>query len=131
MLTAAEILGNLRSEYELVPLPGRGSAPAELWQVVRGPGLPAGRTGTVGVIASVTNPFCADCDRIRLTADGQLRNCLFARTESDLRTPLRAGADDAELAALMRAAVAAKRRGHGIGDPDFVQPDRPMSAIGG
>jgi cyclic pyranopterin phosphate synthase len=83
------------------------------------------------VIASVTHPFCADCDRVRLTADGQLRNCLFARTESDLRTPMRNGADDAELAQLMQAAVASKRRGHGIGDPGFVQPDRPMSAIGG
>jgi cyclic pyranopterin phosphate synthase len=131
MLTGAEILAGLRTEYELAPLPGRGSAPAELWQVVRGPGLPAGQTGTVGVIASVTNPFCADCDRVRLTADGQLRNCLFARTESDLRTPLRNGADDVELAGQMQAAVMVKRRGHGIGDPDFVQPDRPMSAIGG
>jgi cyclic pyranopterin phosphate synthase len=83
------------------------------------------------VIASVTKPFCAACDRLRFTADGQLRNCLFAREESDLRTPLRAGASDAELADLMRRAVAGKRRGHGIGDPEFVQPDRPMSAIGG
>jgi cyclic pyranopterin phosphate synthase len=131
MLTGPEILANLRTQYELAPEPGRGSAPAELWRVVRGPGLAGDQTGTVGVIASVTNPFCADCDRVRLTADGQLRNCLFARTESDLRTPMRQGADDAELAELMRAAVATKRRGHGIGDPDFVQPDRPMSAIGG
>lgn len=131
MLTAAEILARLRTEYVLAPAGGRGSAPAEVWQVLRGPGLAAGRTGTVGVIASVTHPFCAACDRVRLTADGQLRNCLFARTESDLRTPLRDGASDDELADLMRAAVAAKRRGHGIGDPDFVQPDRPMSAIGG
>jgi cyclic pyranopterin phosphate synthase len=86
---------------------------------------------TVGVIASVTRPFCGDCDRVRLTADGQVRDCLFARTESDLRTPLRAGASDAELADLWVAAVAGKRPGHGIDDPAFLQPARPMSAIGG
>ena len=68
---------------------------------------------------------------MRLTADGQVRNCLFARAESDLRTPLRAGADDDELADLWVAAVAGKRAGHGIDDPTFLQPDRPMSAIGG
>jgi cyclic pyranopterin phosphate synthase len=79
----------------------------------------------------VTQPFCGACDRVRLTADGQIRNCLFARTESDLRTPLRNGATDAELAALWVAAVAGKKPGHGINDPSFLQPDRPMSAIGG
>jgi cyclic pyranopterin phosphate synthase len=131
MLTGAEILAALEVDYELAALPARGSAPAEVWQVLRGPGLPDGATGTVGIIASVTSPFCASCDRLRLTADGQLRNCLFAREESDLRTPLRAGASDGELAGLMRAAVAGKRRGHGIDEPTFVQPDRPMSAIGG
>ena len=131
MLTGAEILAQLRTAYELVPMSGRGSAPAETWRVLSGPGLAAGQRGVVGVIASVTQPFCADCDRLRLTADGQIRNCLFAREESDLRTPMRAGASDAELADLMRAAVAGKRRGHGIGEPEFVQPDRPMSAIGG
>jgi cyclic pyranopterin phosphate synthase len=83
------------------------------------------------VIASVTRPFCGTCDRVRLTADGQVRNCLFARTESDLRGPLRAGASDAELAARWQRAVAAKLPGHGINDPSFLQPDRPMSAIGG
>jgi cyclic pyranopterin phosphate synthase len=83
------------------------------------------------VIASVTRPFCGTCDRVRLTADGQVRNCLFARTESDLRGPLRAGASDAELAAQWQRAVAAKLPGHGINDPSFLQPDRPMSAIGG
>ena len=83
------------------------------------------------MIGSVTRPFCGACDRVRLTADGQVRNCLFAREESDLRGPLRAGAGDAELAALWRRAVAAKLPGHGINDPTFLQPDRPMSAIGG
>jgi len=79
----------------------------------------------------VTRPFCRDCDRLRLTADGQLRTCLFARTETDLRGPLRDGADDGELSRLIRIAVAGKQAGHGIDAADFVQPDRPMSAIGG
>ncbi len=83
------------------------------------------------MIGSVTRPFCAACDRVRLTADGQIRNCLFAREESDLRGPMRAGASDGELAGLWRRAVAAKLPGHGINDPTFLQPDRPMSAIGG
>ena len=87
--------------------------------------------GRLGVIASVTRPFCRDCDRLRLTADGQLRTCLFARYETDLRGPLRAGADDAELAEIIRVAVAGKQAGHGIGEAGFVQPVRTMSAIGG
>ena len=126
MVTAEEILAMLRVEFELTPLPheDRGSAPAEEWIVDGGP-------GRVGVIGSVTRPFCGACDRVRLTADGQLRNCLFARTESDLRTALRAGADDEELAAMMRASLLAKLPGHGIDDPGFLQPVRPMSAIGG
>ena len=90
----------------------------------------AGRA-TVGIIASVSAPFCAACDRVRLTADGQVRNCLFARGEVDLRGPLREGATDDELAALIQGEMWRKARGHGIGRPDFVQPDRPMSAIGG
>ena len=83
------------------------------------------------MIGSVTRPFCAACDRVRLTADGQIRNYLFARHESDLRTPLRAGADDDQLAAIWRRAVTAKLPGHGINDHGFLQPARPMSAIGG
>jgi cyclic pyranopterin phosphate synthase len=83
------------------------------------------------VIASVTRPFCGDCDRVRLTADGQVRNCLFTREESDLRGALRSGATDEELADRWVAAMAAKLPGHGINDPTFLQPDRPMSAIGG
>ena len=124
MVSGDEILAQLRAEFDLAPEPGRGSAPAQTWVVDGGP-------GRVGVIASVTSPFCGACDRLRLTADGQLRNCLFARAESDLRGPLRAGADDHEIAARMRAAVRAKKAGHGIDDPTFLQPDRPMSAIGG
>ena len=101
-----------------------GSAPAEAFLVDGGP-------ARVGIVGSVTRPFCSTCDRIRLTADGQFRTCLFARTETDLRTPLRAGATDAELAERMGLAVRAKKVGHGIDDPAFLQPDRPMSAIGG
>ena len=126
MITAEEILAALSQEFVLKPDdPGdRGSAPAETFLVDGGP-------ARVGVIGSVTRPFCGACDRVRLTADGQVRNCLFARTESDLRGPLRAGASDEELAGIWRRAVAAKLPGHGINDPTFLQPDRPMSAIGG
>jgi cyclic pyranopterin phosphate synthase len=127
MVTAGEILAALEREFTLTPDdPGkRGSAPAEAFLVN---GDPKAR---VGVIASVTRPFCGNCDRVRLTADGQVRNCLFARTESDLRGPMRASASDRELAELWRRAVAVKLPGHGINDPSFLQPDRPMSAIGG
>jgi cyclic pyranopterin phosphate synthase len=83
------------------------------------------------VIGSVTRPFCGDCDRTRLTADGQVRNCLFATDESDLRAALRGGASDEEIADRWRAAMWGKRAGHGIDDPTFLQPVRPMSAIGG
>jgi cyclic pyranopterin phosphate synthase len=79
----------------------------------------------------VSAPFCGACDRVRLTADGQLRNCLFARSEDDLRTPMRSGASDDELAELMIRCMAHKKAGHGIDDPSFLQPARPMSAIGG
>ncbi len=126
MVTADEICERLSEEFVLTPddPAGRGSAPAETFLVDGGP-------QRVGVIGSVTRPFCGACDRVRLTADGQVRNCLFARGESDLRGPMRAGASDDELATRWRRAVAAKRAGHGIDDPSFVQPDRPMSAIGG
>jgi len=92
---------------------------------------PDGGPATVGVIASVTRSFCGSCDRTRLTADGQIRNCLFAREESDLRTPMREGATDAEIADRWRIATLGKLPGHGINDPSFLQPTRPMSAIGG
>jgi cyclic pyranopterin phosphate synthase len=126
MVTAEEIFAALGREFALTPDDPRqrGSAPAEAFLVDGGP-------ARVGVIASVTRPFCGTCDRVRLTADGQIRNCLFARSENDLRGPLRAGAGDAELAAAWRRAVAVKLPGHGINDPSFLQPDRPMSAIGG
>ena len=124
MVTGEEILDRLAAAFTLTPVAGRGSAPAETWLVDGGP-------ARVGVIASVTRPFCASCDRLRLTADGQVRNCLFAREESDLRGRLRAGAGDDELAEVLHASVAGKRAGHGIDDPGFLQPARPMSAIGG
>jgi GTP 3',8-cyclase len=126
MISADEILAQLAAEFALSPEPAgsRGSAPSETWLVDGGP-------GRVGVIGSVTRPFCAACDRVRLTADGQVRNCLFAREEGDLRGPMRAGATDQELAEIMRATLWAKRPGHGIGQPLFIQPTRPMSAIGG
>ncbi len=128
MITAAEIREQLGRDAQLVEDPAdaatRGSAPAELFRVV-------GTDYAVGIIAAVSKPFCGNCDRVRLTADGQVRNCLFARAESDLRTPLRQGASDEELADLWVTAVAGKRAGHGIDDPSFLQPDRPMSAIGG
>ncbi|WP_067179325.1 GTP 3',8-cyclase MoaA [Microtetraspora niveoalba] len=126
MITADEILGLLNGSFDLVEdEPGRrGSAPAELFLVDGGP-------ARVGVIGSVTRPFCGACDRVRLTADGQIRNCLFATEESDLRAALRSGASDDDLAARWIAAVGGKKPGHGIDDPSFLQPSRPMSAIGG
>jgi cyclic pyranopterin phosphate synthase len=126
MVTADEILRLLSDAFDLTPddLEERGSAPAERFLVDGGP-------DRVGVIGSVTRPFCGACDRVRLTADGQVRNCLFATEESDLKTAMRAGASDDELAERWLAAVARKRAGHGIDDPSFLQPARPMSAIGG
>jgi GTP 3',8-cyclase len=126
MVTAEHILDSLAPHFTLTPddPAARGSAPAEIFLVDGGP-------ARVGVIGSVTRPFCGSCDRVRLTADGQIRNCLFARDESNLRDPMRAGASDVELAGLWRRAVAAKLPGHGINDPGFLQPARPMSAIGG
>ena len=120
-----EIMETLRAAFTLTPDPTeRGGAPAERWVVDGGPAV-------VGVIASVTRPFCGACDRTRLTSDGQIRSCLFARTETDLRALLRGGASDAEIADTWRDAMWGKLAGHGIDDPGFLQPDRPMSAIGG
>jgi cyclic pyranopterin phosphate synthase len=125
MVTAEDILEQLSAAHTLTPdSEERGSAPAERWLVDGGP-------ATVGVIASVTRSFCGACDRTRLTADGQIRNCLFAREESDLRTAMREGATDEELADRWRIATLSKLPGHGIDDPSFLQPSRPMSAIGG
>ncbi len=128
-LSADDVLAALRPHFRLRPDPApRGSAPAELWLVDSGPNTP---TGKFGVIASVSHAFCSTCDRTRLTADGQIRSCLFATEETDLRSLLRGGADDDAIEAAWRAAMWGKPAGHGINDPDFIQPDRPMSAIGG
>lgn len=125
MVTAAEILDRLSKEVALTPTPqARGAAPAETWLVDGGPDV-------VGVIASVTRPFCTACDRTRLTADGQVRSCLFARTETDLRELLRGDATDEDIADVWRDVMWGKGAGHQVGDQEFVQPDRPMSAIGG
>ncbi|MFE4177215.1 GTP 3',8-cyclase MoaA [Streptomyces sp. NPDC056909] len=126
MITAGEILESLRTRFVLIPEgeSARGSAPAERWIVDGGP-------HRVGVIASVTRPFCHACDRTRLTADGQVRTCLFAREETDLRGALRSGAPDEEIATIWKLAMWGKKAGSGLDDPSFLQPDRPMSAIGG
>ncbi|MBU6313352.1 MAG: GTP 3',8-cyclase MoaA, partial [Actinomycetales bacterium] len=129
MISAEQILDDLSTAFDLTPVPVRGSAPAEEFFVNGGP-------ETVGIIASVTRPFCGNCDRMRLTADGQLRNCLFASDETDLRAILRDPAlSDADIREGIRtrlhSSVAAKLPGHGINDPTFIQPPRPMSAIGG
>ena len=129
LVTAAEVESALRRDFELEPVPQRGSSPAEEFFVNGGP-------HRVGIIASVTRPFCGACDRMRLTADGQIRNCLFARHEHDLRAILR---DDrlatdevaTRIGAVLATAIGSKKAGHGIDDPGFVQPERPMSAIGG
>ncbi|QGQ19470.1 GTP 3',8-cyclase MoaA [Cellulomonas sp. JZ18] len=127
LVTAQEILDALTAAFDLEPEPAgaRGGAPAETWTVRGRPGA------TVGVIGSVTRPFCGACDRTRLTADGQVRSCLFAREEHDLRGLLRSGADDEALAEAWRAAMWGKKPGHGIDDVGFLQPARTMSAIGG
>ncbi len=125
MVTAAELLEVLGARFTLTEV-GRDdpSAPAESWLVDGGP-------ATVGIIASVTRKFCGDCDRTRLTADGMIRSCLFSDQEYDLRTPLRAGASDAELSTLWRGAMWNKWAGHGIDAAGFVPPERTMGAIGG
>jgi cyclic pyranopterin phosphate synthase len=126
MVAGEEILSQLRAVFTLTPDPEeRGAAPAETWLVE------GYDNAKVGVIASVTQPFCGACDRTRLTADGQVRNCLFSQDETDLRGLLRGGADDDQIAEAWRTAMWGKRAGHGIDDKSFLQPARPMSAIGG
>ena len=129
MITADDIFKDLEKSFSLTPVGARGSAPAEDFLVNGGP-------ARVGIIASVTRPFCGDCDRLRLTSDGQIRSCLFARTETDLRSILRdnnlsSNELDQMIAKLFDETVADKLPGHGINNPDFIAPSRPMSAIGG
>ena len=124
VVPAAEILETIGSLHPLEPVDG-GVAPAATYRFTDG------APGSVGVIPSVTEPFCASCDRLRLTADGQLRSCLFSLEETDLRALLRGGADDDAVYEAMQACVSAKWAGHHIGQPDFVKPARSMSMIGG
>jgi cyclic pyranopterin phosphate synthase len=124
VLTQDEIVETIDRVYPLEAVPGRGVEPAERFRYRDG-------GGEIGVIASVTHKFCASCDRVRLTAEGQLTTCLFAVDEHDLRTPLRAGAGDDELATLVAAAVRTKWAGHDIGGVHFIRPKRSMSQIGG
>ena len=125
VVPSAEILAAIDAVYPLVPEDTGGAEPATSFRFADG------APGAIGVIASVTEPFCDTCNRLRITADGQLRACLFAMQEADLRTPLRSGASDAEIEAVIRAAVWAKWEGHKINHPDFERPSRSMSMIGG
>ena len=165
MVTADQIRHRLGARYRLTPHPGpREGAPAELWDVhprtasaapvdsgatsdatsaappaassALRPGAQDPPLGTVGVIASVTEPFCADCKRTRITAEGRIRSCLFSHEEVELLPLLRTGATDGQLAERWRAAMWAKPAAHGmdhvgLDSPDYVQPERSMSAIGG
>jgi GTP 3',8-cyclase len=124
VVPAARILDAIDAVYPLVPQ-GHANEPATTF------GFADGSPGRVGVIASVTEPFCDTCNRLRLTAEGMLRNCLFALDETDLRAPLREGASDAELELLIRHGLWSKWSGHRINHADFVQPARSMSMIGG
>jgi cyclic pyranopterin phosphate synthase len=119
-----EIVATIAAEFPLELMPARGAAPADRWRFLDG-------KGTVGVIPSVTHPFCGDCDRVRLTSDGQFRTCLFATDESDIRTLLRNGGTDEEIAELIQVAVGAKWAGHQINQVNFIRPNRSMSQIGG
>ncbi|MDP1719805.1 MAG: GTP 3',8-cyclase MoaA [Candidatus Nanopelagicaceae bacterium] len=129
MVSAEQILTSLSPHFALTPVPARGSAPAEEFYI-------DGGTAKVGIIASVSQPFCGACDRLRLTSDGQLRSCLFSRDETDLRKVLRNHELSneevrSEISRRLQKTVLGKLAGHGINDPSFIQPTRPMSAIGG
>jgi cyclic pyranopterin phosphate synthase len=124
VLTGTEIRAAIEAVYPLEPEPREPSATARVYRFADG-------RGRIGFINPVSEPFCADCNRVRLTADGRLRTCLFSLNETDLRAPLRAGADDAELEQIIRAAVWRKELKHHVGERGFIQPGRSMSAIGG
>lgn len=124
VLTGAEIRAAIEEVYALEPEPREPSATARVYRFADG-------QGRIGFINPVSEPFCADCNRVRLTADGRLRTCLFSLNETDLRGPMRDGADDAELERIIRDAVWRKELKHHVGEPGFIQPARSMSAIGG
>ena len=123
VVPASEIVAAIEAEFPAEPV-ARGSEPAEVFRYLDG-------GGEIGVIASVTEPFCGSCDRVRLTADGQLRTCLFSLDEADLRGVLRSGGDDDDLAGVIETAIAGKWAGHAIGQVTFIRPRRSMSQIGG
>ena len=124
VLTGDEIRAAIHAVYPLEPEPREPHATARTYRFADG-------QGRIGFINPVSEPFCGDCDRIRITAEGKLRTCLFSLNETDLRDPMRAGASDDDLEAIIRAAVWRKELKHRVNEPGFVQPDRPMSAIGG
>jgi cyclic pyranopterin phosphate synthase len=124
VLTGAEVRAIIEAEFPLEPQPREPSATARVYRFADG-------KGRIGFINPVSEPFCGDCDRIRLTADGKLRTCLFSLNETDLRAPLRAGATDQELERIIRDAVWRKELKHHVNEPGFIQPARTMSAIGG
>jgi cyclic pyranopterin phosphate synthase len=124
VLPNAEIVRLIDAVYSLEPVGRERHGTARRYRFADG-------TGEMGFISPVTEPFCGDCNRIRLTAEGELRTCLFSMTETDLREPLRSGASDAELEEIIRDAVWRKELKHHVNDPGFVQPARTMSRIGG
>lgn len=124
VVTQDEIVSIINEKFPLTQVPNRGAAPADRWSYNDG-------KGTVGVIPSVSHPFCGDCDRVRLTSDGQFRTCLFSTDESDLRSLLREGGSDDDIARVIETAVGAKWAGHHINQVNFIRPKRTMSQIGG
>jgi GTP 3',8-cyclase len=124
VLTGEEIRAAIDAVYPLEPEPREPNATARVYRFADG-------HGRIGFINPVSEPFCADCNRVRLTADGRLRTCLFSLNETDLREPLRDGASDFDLEELIRDAVWRKELKHHVGEPGFIQPARSMSAIGG
>jgi cyclic pyranopterin phosphate synthase len=124
VLTGEEIRAAIEEIAPLEPLPREPSSTARVWRFADG-------SGSIGLVSPVSEPFCADCNRIRITAEGRLRTCLFSLAETDLRESLRSGASDDDLEVLVRDAVWRKELKHHVGEPGFIQPDRTMSAIGG
>jgi cyclic pyranopterin phosphate synthase len=124
-----EIVAKINEVYPIEQMPARGASPADRWRYLDGDGLGGG--AQIGIIPTITKPFCGDCDRVRLTADGQLRTCLFATTEFNLLAMMRAGASDDDVAAEIQRAVGTKWAGHQINQVNFIRPNRSMSQIGG
>lgn len=124
VVTQDEIVGAIHAVHPLEQIPARGAAPADRWRYLDG-------KGSVGVIPSVSHPFCGDCDRVRLTSDGQFRTCLFATNEFDLKSIMRSGGTDDDMAAVIIDAVGQKWAGHQINQVNFIRPNRSMSQIGG